>query len=118
MKTPTVASLKKKLDILWSKQIRERDRICQKCGKAKASQAAHIISRGNLSTRWNPKNGIGMCYYCHIIWAHRKPLEFVDWLETKFGRMAMMKLREESRKTEPWGVKKLQAKLQEIKTIP
>lgn len=76
---------KKVLDILWSKKVRDRDKICRKCKKAPASQAAHIFGRGNLSTRWVLENGLGLCYYCHIIWAHREPVEFTLWVKSEIG---------------------------------
>ena len=76
----------KKLDTLWSIKIRERDKICQKCQKTKATQAAHIFSRRNLSTRWSLANGIGMCYFCHMFWAHREPVEFTLWITQKIGK--------------------------------
>lgn len=84
---------KKILDILWSKYIRERDKICRKCKKAPASQAAHIFGRGNLTTRWLPANGLGMCYYCHIIWAHREPVEFTLWVKEQIGERNFNDLR-------------------------
>ena len=87
---------KKELDILWSRRIRERDHICRKCKKAPASQAAHIFGRGNLTTRWDPCNGLGMCYYCHIIWAHREPVEFTLWVKDEIGGLIFENLRRKS----------------------
>lgn len=89
---------KKQLDVLWSRWIRERDRICRKCKKADSSQAAHIFGRGNLSTRWDIQNGLGMCYYCHIFWAHREPVEFTLWVQGEIGRGMFEDLRRKSRK--------------------
>lgn len=89
---------KKQLDILWSKAVRERDKVCRKCRKAPASQGAHIFGRGNLSTRWEPSNGLGMCYYCHIIWAHREPVEFTLWVKEEIGVRNFKSLQEQARK--------------------
>ena len=75
----------KENDILWSKIIRLLFGICQKCKKTKSTQVAHIFSRSNFATRWEIKNGIGMCYYCHIIWAHRAPIEFAEWIKEVIG---------------------------------
>jgi len=88
---------KKKIDILWSKKIRARDKVCRKCKHAPASQAAHIFGRGNLSTRWDEENGLGMCYYCHIIWAHREPVEFTLWVKTEIGEDNFESLRRRAR---------------------
>lgn len=71
---------------LFSRIIRERDKICQKCQKHNSTQAAHIFSERHLSTRWLPDNGIGLCYYCHIYWSHREPVEFTLWIIEKIGK--------------------------------
>ena len=77
----------KKLDNLWSKVVRERDNYtCQHCGRHhKQVQAAHIFSRNNKSTRWDPDNGVTLCYYCHIQWAHREPVEITKWVINRLG---------------------------------
>lgn len=117
MRKSTVKSLKKKLDILWSKKIRERDEICQHCGKTQSTQAAHIVSRGNLETRWLLENGVGMCYYCHIMWAHHQPIEFTEWIETKLGRAKFVRLKARARIINSWGVKELQKKLLDLSPL-
>ncbi len=78
---------KKDLDKLFSLVIRERDDYtCQKCGtQNKHVQCAHIFSRSNLSVRWELDNGITLCYYCHLNWAHRNPVEFTEWAEDYLG---------------------------------
>jgi hypothetical protein len=54
-----IPKLKRKLDILFSALIRERDKNhpCITCPKAKATfHAGHFRPRGFMSTRWNPFN--------------------------------------------------------------
>ena len=77
----------KKLDTLWSKAVRLRDNFtCQRCGRQhKHVQAAHIFSRNNKSVRWDIDNGITLCHYCHIYWAHREPVEFTKWVIDRLG---------------------------------
>lgn len=82
----------KKLDTLWSTTVRGRDKICRKCKKAPASQAAHIFSRSHFATRWLLSNGLGLCYYCHIIWAHRNPIEFTLWVSAEVGKRKLKTL--------------------------
>ena len=89
--------IKKNLDILWSKFIRARDKSCQKCGKTGATQAAHIFSRNNLQVRWNPRNGIGLCFYCHLYWAHRSPVEFTLWIKQRIGERDFRELERTAR---------------------
>lgn len=61
----TYRSVQKSCDSLWSKCIRTRDPICVKCGKP-TTEAHHIFGRANKSTRWDLRNGIGLCSYCHV----------------------------------------------------
>jgi hypothetical protein len=88
---------KKELDKLWSLFIRNRDRTCRKCGKTGSTQAAHIFGRGNLSTRWDAANGIGLCFYCHIYWAHRQPVEFTLWITEELGKAEFDRLKKKAR---------------------
>ena len=80
------AKLIRQNDILWSKNIRTRDKLCRKCKRAKATQAAHFFSRNNYSVRWDLRNGWGADFYCHILWAHRNPLEFSEWAKEELGK--------------------------------
>ncbi len=96
-----IAQLKRSLDKSWSLAVRTRDRFtCQKCGKQhKQTHAAHIFSRNNLATRFNVENGVTLCYYCHIIWSHREPLEFAKWIEEKLGEKKFKALEAKSKTT-------------------
>ena len=87
---------KAELDTLWSIRIRDRDRNCQKCGGIGGLQAAHIFSRGNLTMRWDLKNGIALCYACHIHWGHRRPVEFTLWVIGRLGEDKFAALKKKS----------------------
>lgn len=56
-----------KLDTLWSMAVRARYPRCVVCGK-EPTQAHHCIVRKaqSLGVRWILKNGVGLCYPCHI----------------------------------------------------
>jgi len=71
------------LDVEWSKFIRNRDTHCQKCGGFGAVSAHHAFGRRHLATRWDIFNGVGLCYPCHIHWAHRDPSGFTYWFQNK-----------------------------------
>lgn len=73
--------LVKKLDILFSKYIRNRDKHCLHCGRTSTLQCAHIAGRRSLAGRWNEKNAITLCYACHLRWSHQNPIEFAEWLK-------------------------------------
>ncbi len=92
-----IPKLKKKADTLFSRFIRKRDKICQKCRKTEARQCAHIFSRNNQTVRWDEENCVGMCYYCHIIWSHREPAEFIEWVQGWMGMERFEKLRKKSK---------------------
>jgi len=80
------ASLEKELDKKWSQYVRERDSVCQKCGGTGSVSAHHAFGRRHRATRWDVTNGVGLCYPCHIHWAHRDPCGFSDWFLHHIGK--------------------------------
>ena len=87
-----VKTLKNKLHTLWSLAVRKRDDYtCQWCGRQdKRNHAHHIVSKGsgcgNFAT-YDIRNGICLCYRCHIFKIEDCPVEFsqfiTDWLNKK-----------------------------------
>jgi predicted restriction endonuclease len=65
--------LKKELDAIWSKKVRERDGKCVMCGKTERLQAHHYIKTKarSLKYRWDIRNGITLCYGCHMYGVHK-----------------------------------------------
>lgn len=56
----------KYLDRLWGMVIHSRDTGCQLCRKQHGKMDAHhVFTREARSTRWDTRNGILLCYYCH-----------------------------------------------------
>lgn len=67
-----IKRLKKKCDALWSEAVRTRDGECVLCGKKDGLNAHHWIhskAQGNKH-RWNVKNGVTLCFACHIYKVH------------------------------------------------
>lgn len=67
-----IKALKNKCDKLWSEAIRTRDGECVLCGRKDTLQAHHWIhskAQGNMH-RWDIKNGVTLCYACHIHKVH------------------------------------------------
>lgn len=67
-----IKALKNKCDKLWSEAVRTRDGACVLCGKTEGLNAHHWIhskAQGNLH-RWDVKNGITLCFACHIYKVH------------------------------------------------
>jgi len=87
MKKISIPRLKKEADKRFSLEVRTRDKFtCQKCGKQnKHVHCAHVFSRNRLSVRYEMDNAITLCYYCHIIWSHRCPVEFAEWCRDRLG---------------------------------
>lgn len=62
-----------KLDNLYSELIRRRAILrrhgCERCGRWKSDwkelQAHHFCSREHFTTRWDERNGVGLCGGCH-----------------------------------------------------
>lgn len=98
----------KKLDSTCSLKVRERDKFCRKCRKAPASQAAHIFSRSNMATRWDLRNLLGMCFYCHLYWGHREPVEFTLWVKKELGEELFRELELLARSVKQWSINELE----------
>jgi hypothetical protein len=71
----TLPKLKKKADKVWSMLVRKRDGRCMLCGSGSfKTVAAHhwIVSKHRSNAaRWDIRNGIALCYGCHIHQTHK-----------------------------------------------
>lgn len=68
--------------------LKERPNSCEWCGQlSNLLQIAHILPKGAFPRlRYQRANVLLLCFYCHMIRAHRNPLEFREWLvEYKSG---------------------------------
>jgi predicted restriction endonuclease len=73
-KQKAIAKIKKELDALWSAKVRERDGKCAMCGKTEKLQAHHYVKTKarSLKYRWDLRNGITLCYGCHMYGVHKQ----------------------------------------------
>jgi len=81
---PSLTSLKRKADRLWSQLILSKGQ-CEVCGR-KATNPHHFISRTNRTLRHDPRNGVALCYRCHIGGnpsAHGDPIFITTWMMCK-----------------------------------
>jgi predicted restriction endonuclease len=73
-KLKPIAKLKKELDRLWSKRMRERDGKCVLCGAKDKQLYAHhfIVNRArSVKYRYDIRNGVALCYACHRFKVHK-----------------------------------------------
>ena len=104
MKKKTNEWYRKKCVDIAKKKAKERDDyICQKCLKkveGANAHGSHIYNEGryrNLAT--DPRNILCLCYFCHINWWHKAPLEASEWFNNKYPELAE-ELRIKSQKIE------------------
>lgn len=83
MKKISRKQLKAKCDKAFSEKVRAIGR-CAHCGKTSTLACAHILNRKNLALRWDPINALCLCYRCHIHFAHKEPLLFIQWFADKY----------------------------------
>lgn len=58
---------------------------CVKCGGDNVLQAAHILPKSHYPRlRYELWNVLTMCKRCHIFWAHKDPIGFIEWLDLKY----------------------------------
>jgi len=107
MKKKSKRQLIKKLDILFSKIVRE-GKGCLRCGKKTNLHCAHIFSRRYMTTRWNLDNAIPLCYACHIFWCHRNPIEFTIFVTKILGEEKLEELRKLSLEKSAYTVQDLE----------
>ena len=107
---------KEKSNTWWRKECvkiakrtaKERDGyICQHCEKkvaGKNAHGSHIYNEGQYkSMSADPENILCMCYYCHINWWHKNPLEASEWFREKYPELYQtLKLRSQESKIINW----------------
>ena len=109
-KKPSVSKLKKKLDILFSIFIRQRDQECFTCQKKmhwKKIQAGHFISRSKSATRYDEMNVHGQCPNCNI-WRRGNSAEYAARLIKDYGMVRFNELIKKGRQIKQFTVPELQ----------
>lgn len=108
---PTVKSLKKKLDDIFSKYIRRRDHgICFSCGKTKhwkEQQAGHYIKRSRNITRYDERNVHCQCVKCNMFDGGNYP-EYTKALIGRYGHDIIDYLVDKSKEDKQFTVEELQ----------
>ena len=106
---------KGKADALFSRLIRSRG-ACEKCGSTDFLQAAHIITRSRLNTRWDTRNAWCLCAGCHIRLTHW-PVEHRDFAWQTIGEETYYELvRLSESTTKVWRKSDFEAECRQIQT--
>jgi 5-methylcytosine-specific restriction endonuclease McrA len=116
MRKPTKTSLRRKLDKLCSQIVRARG-CCEHCGKKINLQCCHIFGRTYNSTRWDLDNLLCLCPNCHINFAHKNPILFVEWVKAHLGRDKYNLLKEKHNQITKYTLEDLKTKLKILEEI-
>jgi len=88
MRKPTISSLRRKADKLWSKKVKEvygyKCAVTGKTNEEEILNSHHIEDRTNLALRWDLRNGICLSNGSHTFRkdsAHKSPIWFYEWLK-------------------------------------
>ncbi|MCP3853815.1 MAG: hypothetical protein GY698_03640 [Actinomycetia bacterium] len=117
-----VKGLKKQVDTLHSRLVRERDVVCQyhpdPADCAGNLQCCHIVSRRYLTTRWQMENAVAMCARAHVSMTAR-PDEWAVWVDDRFGPGFYQAKAREAQQSPPLkGAKWWAAELERLEAMP
>lgn len=120
MKKKTVSKLKKDLDAVFSKYIRQRDNhICFTCGlkmEANRSQNGHFVPRQYNATRYDERNCNAQCYACNMLY-NGQPTEYALRLQAKYGDGIIKQLNDLRRTTKQFFIPELEALIEKYKSL-
>jgi len=88
-------SEKKTINGLLRKLIYARDgERCLHCNKTERLQMSHIYPKGRYRRmEFDPDNLKLLCYYCHLQWWHKNPIESHEWLQTVIPKKRLDRLK-------------------------
>jgi len=99
-KKKSLIRLKKDLDYVFSRYIRQRDNhVCFTCDKQlepEQSQCGHFVSRSYHKVRWNEENCNCQCMRCNVFLKGNYS-EYAERLQKKYGMGIINKLNEMKR---------------------
>ena len=97
-----IEKLKKKLDIIFSRYIRQRDKgqcyTCPKKDDPKYMQCGHFNPRQYFSTRWDERNNHCQCYACNILY-NGQPSRYAQHLMQDYGKNIINELEKDRLKS-------------------
>jgi 5-methylcytosine-specific restriction endonuclease McrA len=103
VKQVALSTLRRKLDLVFSKWIRKRDALpnglgrCYTCNRHALLEASHFIPRQHAGTRWDERNVHGACSYCNR-WQHGNLYAYGLALMKQYGQATVDELWRSKRK--------------------
>ena len=95
-KKPSRTTLRNKCDRLFSLYIRDRDKVCVRCGTTQNLQCAHVFSRIYMKVRFDPRNAVALCAGCHKYMTHYG-IQWEEFIRGRMGDEAYEELRSDAR---------------------
>lgn len=88
-------SQKKTLQPLFREVCFARDGYkCVRCGREDTLAPSHIYPKGHYRRlEFDPDNVVTFCFYHHIMWWHKNPIEAHEWLETTIDKKRLSNLK-------------------------
>lgn len=78
----------KKADSEFSLWIRDRDKVCQRCGGTNYLTCSHYWVRQHKATRFDPENCVAVCWMpCHkYYWEKEKQGDYMQFMIRRLGK--------------------------------
>ena len=86
-------------DNYFSKWIRERDQVCQRCGTPENLTCSHYHRRAISITRYCPINCSALCSECHQEWEGPKE-EYTNLMIERLGMQGFIELMQKAGRTQ------------------
>lgn len=80
-----------KSDGVFSRKILLRDPTCARCGNTRSTDCSHFWKRDCSGTRFDPRNGDGVCRECHRWWDEHRD-EYVEFKRKQLGMREYIEL--------------------------
>jgi hypothetical protein len=84
--------LRELADRVWSAAVKsDWANRCAMCGACEGLNSHHLLPRENYATRFDVRNGICLCGYCHRLCTKRSPHQnapgFTIWLQSRHPKL-------------------------------
>lgn len=117
----SVAYYVKKLDIVFSRFIRQRDGgrcfTCPYQNDWKKLQNGHFCPRQHMATRFDERNNNAQCFACNMFYGGR-PDAYALRLQEKYGPGIVKELHDLARTEKHWSIPELQALIEKYSAPP